>query len=107
MLGDREVKIAVVHGLANAGKVLEGIKSGELHYDFVEVMACRNGCIARGGQPLPIGQRTKVGRTEGIYQVDRDSQMRVTDENPIIAQTYRDIISGNEHKLLHRCMEQE
>lgn len=103
-LGDREVKIAVVHGLANAGKVLDGIKAGELQYDFVEVMACRNGCIAGGGQPLPIGPRTKAGRMEGIYQVDLDSQMRVSDENPIIAQTYREVISGNEHKLLHRAM---
>jgi len=101
-LGDREIKMAVVHGLANAATVLEGIKAGELNYDFVEVMACRNGCIAGGGQPLPIGPRTKAGRIEGIYQVDRDSKIRVTDENPIIAQTYRDVIAGNEHKLLHR-----
>lgn len=101
-LGDREIKMAVVHGLANAATVLEGIKAGEFNYDFVEVMACRNGCIAGGGQPLPIGPRTKAGRIEGIYQVDRDSKIRVTDENPIIAQTYRDVIAGNEHKLLHR-----
>ena len=104
MLGEREVKLAVVHGLANAGKVLEGIKSGELNYDFVEVMACRNGCIAGGGQPLPIGPRTKAGRMEGIYKVDRDSQMRVSDENPIIADTYKNVIAGNEHKLLHRAI---
>ena len=103
MLGEREIKMCVVHGLANAATVLDGLKSGELHYDFVEVMACRNGCIAGGGQPLPIGPRTKAGRIEGIYQVDRDSKIRVSDENPIIAQTYREVIAGNEHKLLHRA----
>lgn len=104
LLGDRTVKIAVVNGLANAAKVLEGIKTGERHYDFVEVMACRRGCIAGGGQPLPIGARTRASRAEGIYQVDRDSQMRYTAENPIVAQAYEQIVAGNEHKLLHRNM---
>ena len=101
-LGDREVKLAVVNGLANAEKILEKIKSGEVQYDFVEVMACRRGCIAGGGQPLPIGPRTRASRSEGIYRVDRESQMRFTDENPIIAETYKNVIAGNEHKLLHR-----
>ena len=101
-LGDREVKLAVVNGLANAEKILEKIKSGEVQYDFVEVMACRRGCIAGGGQPLPIGPRTRASRSEGIYRVDRESQMRFTDENPIIAETYKNVIVGNEHKLLHR-----
>ncbi len=101
-LGDREVKLAVVNGLANAEKILEKIKSGEAQYDFVEVMACRRGCIAGGGQPLPIGPRTRASRSEGIYRVDRESQMRFTDENPIIAETYANVIAGNEHKLLHR-----
>jgi NADH-quinone oxidoreductase subunit G len=104
MLGEREVKIAVVNGLANAATVLDEIKRGEVYYDFVEVMACRRGCIAGGGQPLPIGPRTRASRAAGIYQVDRDSQIRVTDENPIVAEAYKNIIAGNEHKLLHRNM---
>ena len=58
-LGEREVKIAVVNGLRNAETVIQRIKSGEVYYDFVEVMACKRGCIAGGGQPLPIGPRTK------------------------------------------------
>ncbi len=103
MLGDREVKIAVVNGLANAGKLLDKIKAGEAYYDFVEVMACRRGCILGGGQPLPAGPRTKKCREEGIYAVDRHSQIRFTDDNPIVAQTYKDVIKGKEHRLLHRA----
>ncbi len=102
-LGDRDLKIAVVNGLANAGKILDKIKAGEAHYDFVEVMACRRGCILGGGQPLPAGPRTKKCREEGIYAVDRQSQIRFTDDNPIVAQTYKDVISGKEHRLLHRA----
>ncbi len=102
MLGDREVKIAVVHGLANAGRLLDSIKAGEAHYDFVEVMACKRGCIVGGGQPLPVGPRTKKARAEGIYAVDRESQIRFTQDNPVIAPIYEEVISGNEHRLLHR-----
>lgn len=102
MLGDREVKIAVVHGLANAGRLLDCIKAGETHYDFVEVMACKRGCIVGGGQPLPVGPRTKKARAEGIYAVDRESQIRFTQDNPVIAPIYEDVIAGNEHRLLHR-----
>lgn len=103
-LGARDVRIAVVNGLANAAKLLDSIKAGEAHYDFVEVMACRRGCIAGGGQPLPMGPRTRARRAEGIYRVDRESQMRFTEENPIVTETYRNVIAGKEHKLLHRNM---
>ena len=102
MLGEREVKIAVVHGLANAGKLLESIKSGEAKYDFVEVMACKRGCIVGGGQPLPVGPRTKKARTEGIYAVDRESQIRFATDNPVIGHVFEEVIEGKEHKLLHR-----
>lgn len=103
-LGDRDVKIAIVNGLANAADLLEKIKSGEAHYDFVEVMACRRGCIVGGGQPLPMGARTRKNRADGIYAVDRQSQIRFAEDNPIVAQIYRDVINGNEHRLLHRNM---
>ena len=102
MLGEREVKIAVVHGLANAGKLLESIKAGEAQYDFVEVMACKRGCIVGGGQPLPVGPRTKKARAKGIYAVDRESQIRFATDNPVIGHVFEEVIEGKEHKLLHR-----
>ena len=102
MLGEREVKIAVVHGLANAGKLLESIKAGEVQYDFVEVMACKRGCIVGGGQPLPVGPRTKKARAKGIYAVDRESQIRFATDNPVIGHVFEEVIEGKEHKLLHR-----
>ena len=102
MLGERKVKIAVVHGLANAGKLLESIKSGEAQYDFVEVMACKRGCIVGGGQPLPVGPRTKKARAKGIYAVDRESQIRFATDNPVISHVFEEVIDGKEHKLLHR-----
>lgn len=101
MVGDREVKIAVVHGLKNADDLMNRIESGEVYYDFVEVMACKRGCIAGGGQPLPIGPRTKQARFEGIYRVDNQAQIKRSNENPIVMSLYDGLLKGKEHKLLH------
>lgn len=101
-LGERQVRIAIVHGLANAGRLLEAIKRGEKAYDFVEVMACRRGCIMGGGQPAQAGPRTRKGRMEGIYRVDANSNIRFPDENPAVKQLYDGLLKGSEHRLLHR-----
>lgn len=101
-LDGKEVKIAVVHGLASAGKLLERIKAGEVQYDFVEVMACRRGCIMGGGQPAFAGPRTKKSRAEGLYQADAVANIRYPDENPVLVQMYGDFLNGKEHKLFHR-----
>lgn len=101
VLGEREVKIAVVNGLKSADEVMSKIKSGELYYDFVEVMACKRGCITGGGQPVPIGPRTKNARVEGIYKIDKEAQIKLSNENPIIISLYDGLLKGKEHKLLH------
>ena len=100
-LNGRELKIAVVNGLHSAEEVLDKMKTGEVHYDFVEVMACKRGCIAGGGQPVPIGPRTKKARLEGIYKIDRMAQIKLSNENPIVTTVYDGILKGKEHKLLH------
>lgn len=100
-LNGREVKIAVVNGLHCAKELLDQMKDGEVHYDFVEVMACKRGCIAGGGQPVPIGPRTKKARLEGIYKIDSIAQIKLSNENPIVATVYNGILKGKEHKLLH------
>lgn len=100
-LGDREVKIAIVNGLKCADEVMSKIQSGELYYDFVEVMACKRGCITGGGQPVPIGPRTKKARVEGLYKIDTVAQIKLSNENPIIQTLYSGLLKGKEHKLLH------
>lgn len=100
-LGEREVRIAIVNGLKSADELLSKMKNGEVYYDFVEVMACKRGCIAGGGQPTPIGPRTKKARYEGMYNIDKASQIKLSNENPIIKSLYDGMLRGKEHKLLH------
>jgi NADH-quinone oxidoreductase subunit G len=101
-LDGRDVRIAVVHGLASAGHLLDRIKSGEVEYDFVEVMACRRGCIMGGGQPAFAGPRTKKNRMEGLYKADAMTNIRYPDENPVLKQMYDNFLKGKEHHLFHR-----
>ena len=102
-LNGREIKIAIVSGLKNASDLLDKIKAGEAHYDFIEVMACRRGCIAGGGQPVPIGNRTRNARFEGMYTIDKQSQIKLSNENPMVLSLYEGVLKGKEHKLLHNC----
>ena len=50
-IASKTIRIAVAHGTGNVEKVLERIRAAkaageEIPYHFVEVMACRGGCIA-------------------------------------------------------------
>ena len=98
----REIKAAVVNGLANADKVLQQIKNHEAEYDFVEVMACRRGCIMGGGQPVNAGPRTRKARMKGLYDTDVNTQIKKSNENPMILSMYDTLLKGKEHELLHR-----
>lgn len=97
--GDRKIKIAVVSGLGNAEKLIQAIKAGE-HYDFVEVMACPNGCIAGAGQPFSF-QKDKEKRGEGLYNADIVASIKRSEENPLIIPTYNGVLKGRVHELLH------
>lgn len=98
----REIKAAVVNGLANADKVLQQIKNHEAEYDFVEMMACRRGCIMGGGQPVNAGPRTRKARMKGLYDTDVNTQIKKSNENPMILSLYDTLLKGKEHELLHR-----
>ena len=99
-VGDREIHIAVVSGLRNASELIEKIKSGEKHYDLVEVMACRYGCISGAGQPY-ISRRRRVSRQKGLYDADRTSLIKRSQDNPLMDSLYAGMLKGREHELLH------
>ncbi|MFW5755266.1 MAG: NADH-dependent [FeFe] hydrogenase, group A6 [Tangfeifania sp.] len=100
-----ELKCAVAHGLVNAKKVMESVKSGEADFHFVEVMACPGGCLGGGGQPIPTNPEIRQKRTEAIYAEDADLPIRKSHENPEIQKIYNDFLieplSEKSHHLLH------
>lgn len=100
-LDGRDVRIAVVNGLINASKLIDDLEAGNVHYDFVEVMTCKNGCVNGGGQPAPEKPETKFNRQNGLYRFDSRAQIKTSGQNPVAADAYEGILKGKEHKLLH------
>ncbi|ULQ58951.1 [FeFe] hydrogenase, group A [Brucepastera parasyntrophica] len=105
-----EVRIAVVHQLGNVDQVLAKvreakIKGGEPAYHFIEVMACRGGCVAGGGQPYGTNDEVRKERAAGLYTDDQKSQVRASHQNPAIKQVYAEYLkepnSEKAHHLLH------
>ncbi|KOH43148.1 NADH-dependent [FeFe] hydrogenase, group A6 [Sunxiuqinia dokdonensis] len=100
-----ELKCAVAHGLVNAQKVMDEVKSGTSQYHFIEVMACPGGCLGGGGQPIPTSPEIREKRMEAIYAEDAGMPLRKSHENPEILKIYQDFLGEplglKSHHLLH------
>jgi len=98
--GDLTLKIAVANGLGNADKLIEKVENGEEYFDFIEVMACPNGCIGGGGQP-PASNARKRERMEAIFKEDEACELRIPSQNPAMKYVYDELLKGRAHELLH------
>ncbi|MDR1041134.1 MAG: [FeFe] hydrogenase, group A [Deltaproteobacteria bacterium] len=105
-LGGRTLKLAVVSGLANARRLLDGIRKGEVYYDMVEVMACPGGCVNGGGQPITLDRDAVGERAKGLYDNDKMLQFHVSSQNPYLQQIYSERLDAEKaHELLHTRFE--
>ena len=108
-IGDKKVKVAVAHGLANAQTIMEEIKSGKADYQFVEIMACPGGCITGGGQPIKnakIQEEVDIHkkRAEAMYSIDEKSVIRKSHENPVLMQIYKEFLGEPNGELAHKLL---
>jgi len=103
--GDVNLKIALVYGLAEAGKLAKKVINKEVDLDFVEVMACPGGCIGGAGQPVENSVEVRNKRTAGIYKVDTQLQVHNSQDNHYLVKCYEKHIGevgGHEaHRLFH------
>lgn len=104
------VRVAVAHGLKNVQTLLQEVREAretgkEVPYHFIEVMACKGGCIAGGGQPYGTEDEIRAKRIDGLYADDKKSEFRKSHQNPEIKKIYADFLekpsSHKAHKLLH------
>jgi NADH-quinone oxidoreductase subunit G/[NiFe] hydrogenase diaphorase moiety small subunit/NADP-reducing hydrogenase subunit HndD len=100
-----ELKCAVAHGLVNAKKVMDAVKSKKADYHFIEIMACPGGCLGGGGQPIPTNPEIRAKRAQAIYEEDKNLPLRKSHENPEIIKIYKDFLGEplgkKSHELLH------
>lgn len=105
-----EVRVAVVHQLGNVAKVMDAVREAaargeEPPYHFIEVMACRGGCVGGGGQPYGTTDEVRTKRAKGLYKEDEASVKRCSHDNEEVAAVYKDFFgepnSEKAHHLLH------
>ncbi len=106
-VGQTRLKLAVVHGLANARTVAEKVLRGESEYDLIEVMACPGGCIGGAGQPITHDAEAHIQRAKGLYRADKMLQLHCAQENHFVTECYDQHlgpVGGHRaHELLHTC----
>ena len=109
-LGDITLNVAVASGTANAKKVLDAVKAGELDVQFIEIMACPGGCVNGGGQPIqPAVVRMttdlKSVRAAVLYNDDKNADLRKSHENSAVKKLYDEYFgepnSHKAHEVLH------
>ena len=99
-IGDTELKLAVVNGLANARKLLKRIDEGEAFYHLIEVMTCQGGCVGGAGQPYGL-KATKEKRGDGLHQSDNAAMFKRAERNPIVVRMMAEYGEERCHELLH------
>ena len=97
-----------MQGTAHARTLIEKIKNNEVNYDFIEVMACKGGCIGGGGQPKTtkvINDKIRTSRIDSLYQKDVELKIKCSYQNPDIIAVYDEFykkpLSHVAHELLH------
>ncbi len=110
LVAGNTVRVAVASGLANAETIVNQIKSGEKHYDFIEIMACPGGCVNGGGQPTlsdSVRNTTelKEARAKALYSCDTANKLRRSADSPVMDVIYDDYFgfpnSHKAHEILH------
>ena len=100
-----DLKVAVAHGLSNAGEVMRNLKNHAGDFHFIEFMACPGGCLGGGGQPIHTTPDIRQSRMDAIYDEDNSMLIRKSHENPEIKRIYEDFLSEpcseRSHHLLH------
>ena len=106
VIGDKTLHVAAVHGTGNLRKFIDHMRAENIHYDFIEVMACRGGCIGGGGQPrvkLPMADKAREARIASLYTRDAEVQVKAACDNPDIQKLYAEFFDGKptSHKAHH------
>lgn len=105
-----DINVAIVHGTANAAKLLNAIRAGEKTYHFIEVMGCPGGCVTGGGQPIVDARARyyvdpRAARAAATYSEDESMAIRKSHKNPAVQKLYAEFLgepnSHIAHELLH------
>ncbi len=104
VLGDSQVRLAVVSGLQNAQNLIDRIRSGDAPYDLIEVMACPGGCINGSGNPAPLLTSDTEQRLDVLYRLDEDAAIRTSQDNPSVQDIYANWLGQPYSEISHSAL---
>ena len=104
-VGKDTLKFIVANGLTDLKDLLEEIKSGEINAHYIEIMACKGGCVNGGGQPFGSNDKDVKQRAKAIYELDELETIKCAHNNPSLLKLYDDFLGKPDgeksQRLLH------
>ncbi len=94
-----KLRVAAIDGLGNVGKIITKLND----FDYIEVMACRGGCIGGGGQPVPVNDNIRKKRAAALFSIDKNAPLRFAHDNPAIKILYKEFLTDEQtiHTICH------
>ncbi len=106
-INDLEIKVAVVHQISKAKKIIEDVANGLIHYHFIDIIIWQVGGIGGGGMPkFPEGMEKtfKEKRMNGLYKKDSSDLIKASYENPDIKKIYNEFLLYPGSKIAHEYL---
>ncbi len=94
LVGEKEIKVAVVDGLTGLEKLKTSMASGK-KYDLVEVMTCPGGCVNGAGLPFSSSKDEIKSRSKTVYQADDTEAINLPCKSPALINLYEKNIKDN------------
>ncbi len=94
LIGENEIKVAVVDGLTGLEKLRSAQASGT-KYDLIEVMTCPGGCIHGGGLPFITSKEDLKNRARMVYQSDDNEAIALPCKSPSMINLYEKLLKEN------------
>ncbi|MBK6964601.1 MAG: iron hydrogenase small subunit [Bacteroidales bacterium] len=102
-IGSISLNVAVCYEMRNARMLLEQVMNGSCNFDFIEVMACKGGCVGGAGQPADCSELRN--RINALNIADTQASTRFCHENQEIQTIYQNFLgntgSQTAKKYLH------
>ncbi|MGM0565835.1 MAG: [Fe-Fe] hydrogenase large subunit C-terminal domain-containing protein [Bacteroidota bacterium] len=78
----KPLHFVAVNGIKEAMQVINEVESGTRKADFIEILACKNGCVGGGGQPLRQPEENLKARRKALYDADNKGSIKLAEKNP-------------------------
>jgi iron-only hydrogenase group A len=94
MIGENEVKVAVVDGLTGLEKLKASLAAGK-KYNLVEVMTCQGGCVHGAGLSFNTSRDEIRNRSKLVYQSDDTEAINLPCKSPSLINLYEKLLKDN------------